>query len=66
MLALDGIINQSVVPLRVATYVGISISFFTLLAILGYLVAYFTVELRISCCSIATFCWCFAKSHENR
>jgi polyisoprenyl-phosphate glycosyltransferase len=46
MLALDGIVNQSVVPLRVATYVGISISFFTLLAILGYLVAYFTVGFR--------------------
>jgi dolichol-phosphate mannosyltransferase len=46
LLALDGIVNQSVVPLRVATYVGIGISFFTLLAIFGYLVAYFTVGFR--------------------
>jgi len=46
MLALDGIINQSVVPLRVATYLGVAISFITVLAILGYLVAYFTVGFR--------------------
>jgi glycosyltransferase involved in cell wall biosynthesis len=46
MLALDGIVNQSVVPLRVATYVGISVSFATLAAIFGYLVAYFTVGFR--------------------
>jgi dolichol-phosphate mannosyltransferase len=46
MLALDGIVNQSVVPLRVATYVGIGVSFLTLLAILGYLIAYFTVGFR--------------------
>jgi len=46
MLALDGIVNQSVVPLRVATYVGIGISVITLLAILGYLIAYFTVGFR--------------------
>jgi len=46
MLALDGIINQSVVPLRVATYVGIGVSFLTLLAIMGYLIAYFTVGFR--------------------
>jgi dolichol-phosphate mannosyltransferase len=46
MLALDGIVNQSVVPLRVATYVGISVSFVTLIAILGYLIAYFTVGFR--------------------
>jgi dolichol-phosphate mannosyltransferase len=46
MLALDGIINQSVVPLRVATYIGISVSFATALAIFGYLVAYFTVGFR--------------------
>jgi glycosyltransferase involved in cell wall biosynthesis len=46
MLALDGIVNQSVVPLRVATYVGITVSFLTLLAIFGYLVAYFTVGFR--------------------
>jgi polyisoprenyl-phosphate glycosyltransferase len=46
MLALDGIVNQSVVPLRVATYVGIAVSFLTLLAIFGYLIAYFTVGFR--------------------
>jgi polyisoprenyl-phosphate glycosyltransferase len=46
MLALDGIVNQSVVPLRVATYVGISVSLLTVLAIFGYLVAYFTVGFR--------------------
>ena len=46
MLALDGIVNQSVVPLRVATYVGITVSFATLLAIVGYLIAYFTVGFR--------------------
>ncbi len=45
-LALDGIINQSVIPLRVATYIGVAVSFFTVLAILGYLVAYFTVGFR--------------------
>jgi glycosyltransferase involved in cell wall biosynthesis len=46
MLALDGIISQSVVPLRAATYVGITVSAVTLLAILGYLIAYFTVGFR--------------------
>jgi dolichol-phosphate mannosyltransferase len=46
MLALDGIVNQSVVPLRVATHVGITISFLTVLAIVGYLIAYFTVGFR--------------------
>jgi glycosyltransferase involved in cell wall biosynthesis len=46
MLALDGIVNQSVVPLRMATYIGVAVSFLTLLAILGYLVAYFTVGFR--------------------
>ena len=46
MLALDGIVNQSVVPLRVATYVGIAVSFLTVLAIFGYLVAYFTTGFR--------------------
>ena len=46
MLALDGVVNQSVVPLRVATYVGLAVSASTVLAILGYLVAYFTVGFR--------------------
>ena len=46
LLALDGIVNQSVVPLRVATYVGVIVSMLTLLAIFGYLAAYFTVGFR--------------------
>ncbi len=45
-LALDGIINQSVVPLRMATYVGIGIAMFTVLASAGYILAYFTVGFR--------------------
>ena len=46
MLALDGIINHSIVPLRVATYIGITVSFLTTLAIIGYLIAHFTVGFR--------------------
>lgn len=46
MLALDGVINQSIVPLRMATYVGVFISLGTLFAIAGYLVAYYTVGFR--------------------
>ena len=46
MLALDGIVNQSVVPLRVATYVGMLVSAITVVAIFGYVVAYFTVGFR--------------------
>jgi glycosyltransferase involved in cell wall biosynthesis len=46
MLALDGIINQSIVPLRVATYIGVSVSVTTLLAIFGYLIAYYTTGFR--------------------
>jgi dolichol-phosphate mannosyltransferase len=46
MLALDGIINQSVVPLRVATYVGMGVAGMTVLASIGYIVAYFTVGFR--------------------
>jgi dolichol-phosphate mannosyltransferase len=45
-LALDGIINQSVVPLRVATYLGLAISGVTILASVGYVLAYFTVGFR--------------------
>jgi polyisoprenyl-phosphate glycosyltransferase len=37
-LALDGILNHSVVPLRIATYLGLAISLCTFLAVLGYLV----------------------------
>lgn len=37
-LALDGILNHSVVPLRIATYLGLAISASTLLAICGYLI----------------------------
>jgi polyisoprenyl-phosphate glycosyltransferase len=46
MLALDGIINHSVVPLRVAIYVGIGVAAMTVLASAGYIVAYFTVGFR--------------------
>lgn len=37
-LALDGILNHSVVPLRIATFTGLAISFMTLLGTIGYLV----------------------------
>ncbi|HZD33514.1 MAG TPA: glycosyltransferase family 2 protein, partial [Candidatus Angelobacter sp.] len=37
-LALDGILNHSVVPLRIATYLGLAISLATVLAIFCYLV----------------------------
>ncbi len=46
MLALDGIINQSVVPLRMAIYVGMAVAALTVLASAGYIVAYFTVGFR--------------------
>lgn len=35
-LALDGILNHSIVPLRISTYFGIVVSFLTFLAIIGY------------------------------
>lgn len=35
-LALDGILNHSIVPLRLATFFGIGVTVITLLAILGY------------------------------
>ncbi|HZU42907.1 MAG TPA: glycosyltransferase family 2 protein [Terriglobales bacterium] len=35
-LALDGILNHSVVPLRIATYLGLAISLLTFLGIVGY------------------------------
>lgn len=35
-LALDGILNHSVVPLRIATYLGLAVSALTLIAIVGY------------------------------
>jgi dolichol-phosphate mannosyltransferase len=35
-LALDGILNHSVVPLRIATYLGLTVSVFTVIAIVGY------------------------------
>ncbi len=37
-LALDGILNHSVVPLRIATYTGIVVSLITLLALGTYVV----------------------------
>ena len=38
-LALDGILNHSVVPLRIATYTGLAISALTLFAIIAYSIA---------------------------
>jgi polyisoprenyl-phosphate glycosyltransferase len=38
-LALDGILNHSVVPLRIATYLGLFVSATTMVAILAYMVA---------------------------
>jgi glycosyltransferase involved in cell wall biosynthesis len=46
MLALDGIINQSVVPLRMAIYVGLGVAALTVLASFGYVIAYYTVGFR--------------------
>ncbi len=40
-LAFDGIMNHSVVPLRVATYVGLAASLLTVLAMVAYTVAKF-------------------------
>lgn len=39
-LALDGIISQSIVPLRIATFTGLSISFLTLVGIVFYIILY--------------------------
>jgi dolichol-phosphate mannosyltransferase len=38
-LAMDGILNHSVVPLRLSTYFGLAVSAITLISILGYAVA---------------------------
>jgi dolichol-phosphate mannosyltransferase len=46
MLALDGIINHSIVPLRMAIYIGMGIAAITVLASVGYIIAYFTVGFR--------------------
>lgn len=46
-LALDGILNHSVIPLRVATFIGLAVSLLTLLMILGYIVAKLVVGLSM-------------------
>lgn len=46
MLALDGIVNQSVVPLRIATYVGTAVAAITIVASIGYILAYYLVGFR--------------------
>ena len=46
MLALDGLLNQSVVPLRLATYVGLLVAIATVLASAGYITAYFVTGFR--------------------
>lgn len=38
-LAVDGILNHSVVPLRISTYIGVTISVITFIAIVGYVMA---------------------------
>jgi glycosyltransferase involved in cell wall biosynthesis len=38
-LAMDGILNHSVVPLRISTYFGLAISAITLISIVGYILA---------------------------
>ena len=40
-LALDGILNHSIVPLRIATFIGLFVSLVTFLGIIGYLVGKF-------------------------
>ena len=45
-LALDGILNQSVVPLRMATYIGLLVSALTILASLGYILAHYITGFR--------------------
>jgi dolichol-phosphate mannosyltransferase len=40
-LSLDGILNHSTIPLRVATYTGLAVSLVTAIGIVGYLVARF-------------------------
>ncbi len=38
-LSLDGIVNHSTVPLRIATYVGLAVSLLSVLAAVGYIAA---------------------------
>lgn len=42
-LSLDGILNHSVVPLRLATYTGLAVSLVTFLATIGYIITRLTV-----------------------
>ena len=46
MLAVDGLVNQSIVLLRVATYIGVFVALVTVFAIAGYLIAHFTTGFR--------------------
>ena len=46
MLALDGLLNQSVVPLRLATYVGLLVAIGTVVASAGYITAYYVTGFR--------------------
>ena len=43
-LAFDGIVNHSITPLRIATYVGIVVASITCLSILGYAIAHFIYQ----------------------
>ncbi|MCL4474256.1 MAG: glycosyltransferase [Actinobacteria bacterium] len=40
-LAVDGILNHSIVPLRIATFIGLMVSMLTFLGIIGYLIGKF-------------------------
>ena len=46
MLALDGILNQSIVPLRMATYIGLAVACLTTLASVGYIAAHYITGFR--------------------
>jgi glycosyltransferase involved in cell wall biosynthesis len=41
VIAIDGILNHSIIPLRIATFVSLAVSFLTMLAIIGYIMAKF-------------------------
>lgn len=45
-LAIDGIVSQSIIPLRISTYIGLVVAVLTFLGIIGYVVArlFFAVD----------------------
>lgn len=44
-LAIDGFVNQSLLPLRLATYMGIGVSVITLIMLIGYFVARLALDI---------------------